>query len=64
MVSALDSGSRGLASTPGQVNVLCSWAKHFFFSLHPGVEILGKPDKLVGGGVGGDLVMDYHPIQL
>ena len=46
MVSALDSGSRGLASTPGQVNVLCSWAKHFI-SLHPGVEVLGKPDKLV-----------------
>ena len=33
------------------------------YSLHPGVEILGKPDKLVGGGVGGDLVMDQHPIQ-
>ena len=28
------------------------------YSLHPEVEILGKPDKLVGGGVGGDLVMD------
>ena len=52
MVSALDSGSRGLASTPGQVNVLCSWAKHFILST------LGKPDKLVGGGVGGYLVMD------
>ena len=29
MVSELDSGSRGLGSSPGQVIVLCSWAKHF-----------------------------------
>ena len=26
MVSALDSGLRGLGSRPSQVNVLCSWA--------------------------------------
>ena len=29
MVSALDSGSKGPGSSPGQVIVLCSWAKHF-----------------------------------
>ena len=29
MVSALDSGSRGSGSSPGQVIVLCSWARHF-----------------------------------
>ena len=29
MVSTLDSGSRGLSSRPGQVIVLCSWAKYF-----------------------------------
>ena len=29
MVSALDSGSRGLGSSPSQVIMLCSWARHF-----------------------------------
>ena len=29
MVSVLDSGSRGPGSSPGRVNVLCSWARHF-----------------------------------
>ena len=29
VVSALDSGSRGLGSSPGRIIVLCSWAKHF-----------------------------------
>ena len=29
MVSALDSGSRSLCSSPVQVTVLCSWARHF-----------------------------------
>ena len=28
MVSALDSGFRGLGSRPGRVNVLSSWARH------------------------------------
>ena len=28
MVSALDSGSNGLGSSPGQGTVLCSWTKH------------------------------------
>ena len=62
MVSALGSGSRGLASTPGQVNVLCSWAKHFILST--------KEQKYQGSLInwlevewGGDLVMDQHPIQ-
>ena len=29
MVSALDFRLRGLGSSPGQVIVLCSWARHF-----------------------------------
>ena len=29
MVSALDSGSNGLGSSPGWGTVLCSWARHF-----------------------------------
>ena len=29
VVSALDSGSRGLGSSAGRVIVLCSWARHF-----------------------------------
>ena len=29
MVSALDSGLKGLGSSPGQLIVLCSWARHF-----------------------------------
>ena len=39
MASALDSGSGGPGSSPGQGAVLCSWARHFTHSasLHPGV---------------------------
>ena len=29
MVSALDSGSGGPGSSPGQGTALCSWARHF-----------------------------------
>ena len=29
MVSALDSGSGGLGSSPGRGTALCSWARHF-----------------------------------
>ena len=29
MVSALDSGSGGPGSSPGQGAALCSWARHF-----------------------------------
>ena len=29
MVIVLDSGSKGPGSSPGQVIVLCSWARHF-----------------------------------
>ena len=31
MVSALDSGSGGPGSSPGQGTALCSWARHFTF---------------------------------
>ena len=44
MVSALDSGSRGLGSRLGQVTVLCSLARHFYsshVSLHPGRSLNG-----------------------
>ena len=40
MVSALESGLRGLGLSTGQINVLCSWARHFYShsaSLHLGV---------------------------
>ena len=33
LVSALDSGSRGPGSSPGRVIVLCSWARHFTFTV-------------------------------
>ena len=29
MVSALDSGSSGLSSSPGRATALCSWARRF-----------------------------------
>ena len=29
MVSALDSGSNGLGSSPGRGTALCPWARHF-----------------------------------
>ena len=35
MVSALDSGSRGLGSSTGWVIALCSWARHFILSTVP-----------------------------
>ena len=41
MVSALDSGSRGLGSSPGWVIMLCSLGKTLYShcaSLHPGVN--------------------------
>ena len=49
-------GSRGLGSSPGQVTVLCSWAKHFplavplstqEYKLSTG-KSSWKPDKTVG----------------
>ena len=37
MVSALDSGSNGPGSSPGQGIALCFWARHSHSaSLHPG----------------------------
>ena len=33
MVSALDSGLNGLGSRPGRGIVLCSWARHFTFTV-------------------------------
>ena len=33
VVSELDSGLRGLGLSPGRVIVLCSWARHFTFTV-------------------------------
>ena len=33
MVGALDSGSKGPSSSPGRVIALCSWARHFNFTV-------------------------------
>ena len=49
--------SRGLGSGPGQVIVLCSWAKHFPLTVSLSsqeykwelVDFLGKPDEMLGG---------------
>ena len=57
MVSALNSGARGLNSRPGQVKVLCSWAKNFIltvplslstqeYKMGPG-ELSWKPDGML-----------------
>lgn len=35
MASALDSGSTGPGSSPGQGTAWCSWARHFTFSSGP-----------------------------
>ena len=65
MVSALDSGSTGLSSSPGRVIVLCSWAKHFTLTLPlstheykwvPG-ELSGKLDEMLGVTCDGLLYM-------
>ena len=38
VVSALDSGSRGLGSSPGRVVVLCSWARQFTLTVPPSTQ--------------------------
>ena len=68
MVSTLDSGSRGLSSRPGQVIVLCSWAKYFTLTAHLSTQECKwvvancQPYEMLGGG-GGNLAMNWHFIH-
>ena len=66
MVSTLDSGSRGLSSRPGQVIVLCSWAKYFTLTAHLSTQEMGGGElsalwNVEGGG--GNLAMNWHFIH-
>ena len=52
VVSVLDSGLRGPGSSPGQVTVFCSWARHFTLTVHLSTQeykLSGKPDEMLGG---------------
>ena len=56
MVNVLDSGSRGLGSSPGPVIVLCSWARHFTLTVPLYTQEYkwvpansGKPDEINAG---------------
>ena len=56
MVSMLDSGLRGPGSSPGQVIVLCSWARHFALIVPLSTQeemgtskLSGEPDEILGG---------------
>ena len=57
MVSALDSGSGGPGSSPGQGIALFSWARHFALI----VSLSTQAYKWVSAG--GNPAMDKHPIQ-
>ena len=60
MVSALDSGSSGLSSSPGRGHCVVFLGKTLYShsaSLHPGVQ------KGTRKCAGGNPAMDYHPIQ-
>ena len=58
MVSALDSGSSGLGSSPGHCVVFLGETLYSHSaSLHPGVQMGTR--KYAGGNP----AMDYHPIQ-
>ena len=69
MVGAVDSWSRGLVGD--QVNVLCSWAKHFPLTVPLSTQVYkwvlgncqGNLTKCWGGGEGDNLAMDCHPFQ-
>ena len=62
MVSVPESGSRGLGSRPGRVIVLCSWAKHFTPTM-PLSSNWQEAWRNTWGGGGGNLAMNWHPIQ-
>ena len=48
MVSALDSGLRGLGSSPGRVIVLCSWTGHFTLTVPLSTQELWVPANCQG----------------
>ena len=58
---------KGLGLSPGMVNVLCSWARHFYLhsaSFHSGVwmgisELAEKPAEMLKG----NLVKVWYPTQ-
>ena len=59
MISALDSGLRGLGSSPGRAIVLWSWPRQLTLTmpLHPGVKMSTGELPWKGWGVGGNLAM-------
>ena len=67
MVSELDTGANGLVLSPGWNTRLCSWAIHFSLTVPLSTQVfewvlVNSMLKGVGGGGGGNPVMDYHPI--
>ena len=51
MISALDSGSGGPGSSPGQGTVLCSWAKHLTLIVPLSTQVhKWVPENLLLGG--------------
>ena len=60
MVSALDSRSSGPGSSPGRGHCVVFLGKTLYYHsafLHPGVQMGTSKNA------GGNLAMDYHPIQ-
>ena len=65
MVSALDSGSRGLGSRPDGVNGFCFWARHFSLPCHFSPRSINEYQQIVREAwwnAGGDLAMDWQLI--
>ena len=65
MVSALDSGSRGLGSRPDGVNRFCSWARHSSLPCHFAPRSINEYQQIVREAwwnAGGDLAMDWQLI--
>ena len=56
LAKLLDSGLKGPGSSPGQVIVLCSWARHFTLTVPLSTrststgtgKLSGKPDEMLG----------------
>ena len=58
MISALDSGLKGLGSRPGRVIVLCSWTNILLSqsllpprSINGYSKLSGKPDEMMSGNL-------------
>ena len=61
MVSALNPGSSRPGSSPGRGTALCHWARHFTLILPLFIQVYKW--VLVNLLLGGNTVMDQHPIQ-